>query len=58
MTADQITINSIADIRSVVAIAHETVLRLELNARQGNIDLSEAAAILNETLETIQSAFR
>jgi len=58
MTADQITIDRLADIRSLVAIAHETVLRLELDARSGNIDPAEASAILNETIANLNTAFQ
>lgn len=58
MTADQITIDRLADIRSLVAIAHETVLRLELDSRSGNIDPTEAAAILNETIANLDTAFQ
>lgn len=58
MTADDITIDRLADLQTVLAIADKTVWRLQLSAHCGSIDPAEAAAILTETLANINAAFR
>ena len=54
MTADTITVARISDIQATLEIALDTVNRLD----DSDTTPAEAAAILNETLANIQSAFR
>ena len=58
MTADDITISRLADLRAILDASADTVARLEHDAEFGKIDPAEAADILNETLSAIKSAFR
>ena len=54
MTADTITAERVNDIVATLEIALETARRLYVSEESPAL----TAAILNETLETIQSAFR
>ena len=55
-TADNITLERIKDIRAITAIAAESMGRLEDQAVFGQITTAEAAATLNEIIETIRKA--
>ena len=58
MTAETITALRLASLRAMLDIAADTVARLEWHAERGSLDTSEAAVIVNETIQNLTAEAR
>lgn len=58
MTAETITAARLASLRAMLDIAADTVARLEWHAERGSLDTSEAAVIVNETIQNLTAEAR
>ena len=56
MTPDTITIHQLCTLRALVQIADETLARVIRQIESSDITTDDAAAIVNETIETITTA--